>query len=270
MTLESMVTLTASARRAARTANAAPAAPSHEAFISEVRRIVVDRAERLGRVNPDEAARLRATKLVYGVGSHRGARGVCYYGVWRNAAGQTVDLVEVSAMVQESWVQLAGTTVHELGHVLAEHAAGHSAVWADRVGDLGLGAREFVTRTGETKATKRAAAAGQVYALAMFDPSLAAALSAMVRTMVDGAPAFASALGFGSGGLAGILGGLSLPRPCSAGYGTRGGTSRGPGSGSRFALWACGCERPAKVRAARSSGFDATCNRCNEVFALVD
>jgi hypothetical protein len=40
-----------------------------------------------------------------------------------------VDVIEIAATAQESWVQLAGTVVHELGHVLAGWNAGHGKDW---------------------------------------------------------------------------------------------------------------------------------------------
>jgi hypothetical protein len=246
------------ARAAARTAPAV--APTHEAFIHAVRTIAVDAAVERGRITADEAARLRDTKLVYGVGSHRGARGVCYYGKWQSPDGRTVDLVEIAAAVQESWAQLAGTTLHELAHVLRP-MAGHNRDWSEGATLLGLG---DIRKGPDGKAivAKRPEAAGQRYTLSLFQPHLRAALVALVASMTDGHPAFASAMGLGLGAMLG-----PISRPCSAGNGTRGGTSRGIGSGSRIVLWQCACDRPAKVRAARGSGLDATCNRCGTVLA---
>lgn len=54
-------------------------------------------------------------------------------------------------------------------------------------------------------------------------------------------------------------------RPCPLGIGTRGGKSRGAGSGSRLRLWVCGCDEPVKVRVA-SDDFRATCERCASSF----
>jgi len=246
---------------------AARPAPTHEAFIHEVRRIAVRIALSRGvsgGITADEAQRIMATKLVYGVGSHRGARGVCYFGVWQDGTGATVDLVEIAAMTQEDWIQLAGTTVHELSHVMSGPMAGHSRDWAANCERLGLGRDASGNVNGtDAKVSKRAAAAGQHYTLHLFRPELRAALLELVATMTDGRPAFAAALGIG-------LRVPTIPRPCGAGIGTRGGKSRGVGSGSRLLLWACGCENPAKVRASRTSGFDATCNRCGQTFDIVE
>lgn len=222
-----------------------------EAFIHGVREIVIARALSLHRITDEEAARLSSTKLVYGVGAGTGARGVCYYGIWTGTDGAKVDMVEITALGQESWVQLAGTTVHELAHVIAGHPAGHAKAWAARAVDLG-----FMV---EPKA------AGQVYWLTLFSPALRDAITTLVRTLTDGRPNFAAALGYGSGLR------ITTPRPCSAGIGTRGGKSRGVGSGSRLRLYECQCAthdgRPGayKVRVA-SDTFEATCGHCGAAF----
>src|SRR5262249_3334491 len=59
------------------------------------------------------------------------------------------------------------------------------------------------------------------------------------------------------------------PSPtCPLGIGTQGGTSRGPGSGSRLRLYMCECERPIKVRVA-SDDFQARCLSCESKFQHV-
>ena len=44
-------------------------------------------------------------------------RGVTVFDAWENGIGR-VDIVEVTATGQESWIQLAGMVLYELGHVL--------------------------------------------------------------------------------------------------------------------------------------------------------
>ena len=151
------------------------------------------------------------TKLLYGVGDGT-YRGVTVFDAWENGVGR-VDVVEVAATGQESWIQLAGTVIHELGHVLAGMAAGHSNQWKDAAVALGF--------------RKRPAAAGQVYHLAMIDPAILHAVHDLARRIGDGRPEFRTHA---------IPTLPTVPRPCSAGIGTKGGRSRGkapdPGCGS--------------------------------------
>lgn len=203
---------------------------THEEFLHSVREAAIRLALQAGTISEDEAAKLEHTKLVYGVGNGT-YRGVCHYGAWENGIGQ-VDVIEVAATAEESWVQLAGTTIHELGHVLAGWGAGHSDDWKACVERLGM---------------RRPKAAGQVYALAQLNPAVRVEANRIAQAISDGLPSFAGR-GGATGGIdpLGILlgGGLRVrkPRPCSAGYGTKGGTSRGPGSGSRMIKVACQAE----------------------------
>lgn len=205
---------------------------THEAFVHAVRDLVVQRVQ-------DEATRERllAAKLVYGAGP-AGVRGLCYYGSWENGARH--DFIEITAVGEESNVQLVGTTIHELGHALAH--GGHGREWKAACAVLGL---------------KVTSAAGQAYAPEHFDADVWAAVEAMPKP-TDGAPSFAAA------GAA-----PRAPRPCPLGIGTRGGRSRGAGSGSRMRLWICGCAEGTpgrKVRVA-SDEWDATCNRCGSRYS---
>jgi len=167
---------------------------------------------------------------------------VTVFDAWENGVGR-VDVVEIAATGQESWVQLAGTVIHELGHVLAGMTAGHSNQWKDAAVSLGF--------------RKQPAAAGQVYYLAMIDPEIRHAVHDLARRIGDGRPEFRTHA---------IPTLPTVPRPCSAGIGTKGGRSRGKGSGSRMRLWECACQpKPVKVRVA-SDDFHATCNLCHTAF----
>lgn len=217
-----------------------------ERFIHAVRDIVIAAARAEGAIDDAMLTRLAHAKLLYGIGDGS-YRGVCHYGAWQNGIGN-VDVVEIAASAQESWVQLAGTTIHELGHVLAGLGSGHGNEWKDAAVSLGFKIRP--------------AAAGQVYSLAMFAPSIRHAIYALAAKIGDGSPAFGT---YGKGAAIGLGFTMVKPRPCSAGIGTKGGTSRGKGSGSRLRLWECGCERPVKVRIA-SDNFRAHCDECGEAF----
>lgn len=206
---------------------------THEAFVHAVRNAVAPRLA-------DAAVRERilSAKLVYG-GGPEGVRGICYFGAWENGAPQ--DFLEIAALGEESHVQLAGTTVHELAHCVAGPAAGHGPEWKAACASLGLAFAE---------------AAGQDYAPEHFEASVWATIEALPHPS-DGKPAFRT------------RGGAVAPRkpkPCPLGIGTRGGKSRGAGSGSRMRLWLCGCPEGTigrKVRVA-SDDWDARCNKCGE------
>lgn len=212
---------------------------THEQFIQQVRDIVVADALRRQAITEDEATKLGHAKLVYGIGDGR-ARGVTYYEAWQNGIGK-VEAVEICATAEESWVQLAGTTIHELAHVLMGFGHGHDGEWKDAAVRLGF--------------VKRPAAAGQVYYLSLIRPEIRRQVHELAAEIADGRPEFAR-LGYFT----------ATPRPCTQGTGTRGGKSRGKGSGSRMRLWECECQpKPVKVRVA-SDDFQATCDVCGAKF----
>jgi hypothetical protein len=220
---------------------------THELFIHAVRDIVIAAVRTEGVIDEGLLARLAHAKLLYGIGNGS-YRGVCHYGAWENGIGN-VDVVEIAASAQESWVQLAGTTIHELAHVLSGWGTGHGNEWKDAAVSLGFKIRP--------------AAAGQVYRLAMFAPAIRHAIYTLAARIGDGQPAFGT---YGRGAAIGLGFTMVAPRPCSAGVGTKGGKSRGAGSGSRLRLWECECARPVKVRVA-SDDFRAHCDECGAAFA---
>src|SRR5262249_28950601 len=59
------------------------------------------------------------------------------------------------------------------------------------------------------------------------------------------------------------------PAPCPLGFGTRGGTSRGPNSGSRLRLYMCECSEPPNKARVASDDFRAHCDTCRAAFVLV-
>lgn len=204
---------------------------SHEGFVHAVRDLATSRLP----VGSPERRKLEKAKLVYGLGMP-GLRGVTVFGTWQN--GGTDDFIEVCAAGEESPTQLAGTTIHELAHCLAGHKAGHGKEWKQACERLGL---------------RKAKAAGHRYLMAGFDPAIRERIAQLA--VADGMPAFGLV---GPGGLVAVK-----PRPCSLGYGTRGGRSRGVGSGSRLRKWQCPCGVIARVA---SDDFRATCERCGKAF----
>jgi hypothetical protein len=205
---------------------------SHEEFITAIAGIAAS------HLSGAEAEAVRSIKLVYGAGPN-GVRGVTYYNKWQRADG-AVPFVEISAFNQESHCQIAGTVLHELGHVLAPIGAGHGRPWVMACDRLGL---------------RRVKAAGTTYCWANFAPDIRTAVLALPLPR-EGTPNSE------------VFGGLKLKlRPCGAGVGSRGGKSQGAGSGSRLRLFECECIPPVKVRVARDE-FDATCNCCDQTFNL--
>ena len=205
---------------------------THEQFIHAVREIAVQ------RLTAEERAAVLDAKLVYGAGSKH-TRGVTYFGCWKN--GHDHSFAEICAFGEDSPIQVAGTTLHELGHVLAGPGAGHGKGWTDACQKLGL---LFVR------------AAGTRYSLACFAPEIRLAIAALPK-ITDGRPT-------PFGGIAPNGAPLQIKvRPCGAGVGVKGGKSRGIGSGSRLRKFVCECGVIARV--ARDE-FDATCNLCSTPF----
>jgi hypothetical protein len=241
---------------------------THEQFIQQVRDLAVHFASNVhSRVfanghttvpalDAEALSRVARAKLLYGRG-HFGLRGVTQYGAWVN--GSTDELIEVCAASEESWVQLAGTTIHELAHAAMGMGHGHNKAWKDACLALGL---------------RRVHAAGTDYKLANFAPELRMALATMDKP-ADGEPALASAL-------RGLMVQTTKARPCAAGIGVRGGKSRGVGSGSRLRKYVCdgyiltdvpGTVVPnrtphGQIIRASTDSLDATCNVCGGKFIL--
>ena len=193
-------------------------------------------------VLPAEDSSKLESHLTYSMGQP-GLRGITYFGAWKNGSDKPVPFVEVCAAGEQDDVQLAGTTVHELAHVLAGHAAGHGKGWKDACVRLGL---------------RRAKAAGNVYTMAQFAPALRQHIAALISP-TDGQPV-------GMLGRHRIGKGATIKaKPCPMGVGTRGGKSRGKGSGSRLRRYVCECDPPVIVRVSRDD-FAAHCDHCSEAF----
>jgi hypothetical protein len=229
------IELGAAARAAAKALTAAgykSDGGTHEAFVHSVRDLAVKRIP----TTDGERKRLEKAKLCYGMGMP-GLRGVTVFGTWQN--GGTDDFIEICAAGEESATQLAGTTIHELAHCLAGHKAGHGKEWKEACERLGL---------------RCAKAAGHRYSLAGFTPDIRAGIAELA--VADGLPMF-GATRFG----------VMKPRPCSMGIGTRGGTSRGVGSGSRLRKYVCQC---GQIIRAATDELEATHGPCGTAFARAE
>lgn len=178
---------------------------THEGFVHAVAQLGI------ARLAEEEQAQAKRMKLAYGAGE-RGLRGITYYDRWKSDKDEMLAFVEVCAHGEENPVQLAGTTLHELGHVLAGPKAGHDKEWKLACERLGL---------------RRIKAAGTAYQLAMFHPEIREQVATLITRLSDGRPHVPELMG------------LVKIRPCSQGIGTRGGKSRGVGSGSRLRKYVC-------------------------------
>lgn len=208
---------------------------THEQYIQKVAKIAMGRK----LLTDKDKSILTQVKLCYGAGVD-GVRGVTYYDRWNRPDG-TAPFVELSAFVQESIVQLVGTTIHELGHCIAK-GDGHGKGWHEACERLGLSGIR---------------AAGTEYDWHM--------LSTDIRAKIQSLPEPNEGRALSGPALFGMPVPTIKSRPCGAGYGTQGGRSRGAGSGSRLRLFECECVPPVKVRASRQF-LNATCNCCDHLF----
>lgn len=209
----------------------------HEAFIGEIAKAAIN------RLPPAEQAKCKL-RLIYGSGAGTKARGVTYYSRWQNGEPEPIDLVEICAFGEESLIQIAGTTIHEIAHVLAGHKAAHGQDWKAACALLGL---------------RCAKAAGMCYSLSALCPEIRELV--WRHEFADGRPES----GLSIVGLLGVPTLVPTIRPCSHGVGSRGGRSRGKASGSRQRKFVCECTPPVIIRAARDE-LNATCNDCGEGF----
>ena len=225
---------------------------THENYINQVRDIALNY---MGMDDTGQSDFRHRNKLVYGAGNP-GTRGITYYERWENGHGpdEPACFIEICAFGESDPVQLAGTVIHEMAHALAGPDAGHSGDWKAMCRSMGLGMSRDCS--GKCKGKHLPAAAGQRYSWALFAPSVRHAIAAL-SSPTDGKPMSS----FSFSGLP-----VSV-RPCGAGHGSRGGKSRGTGSGSRMKKYTCQCDKPVIIRHAGTE-LDATCNHCSSAFEM--
>lgn len=188
---------------------------THEQWLHAVREIVATRL-----VDVLERDKLLGLKLAYGAGP-RGVRGSTSYGQWQcSDSGRLTDFLSIMATGEESLPQLAGTLVHELGHALVGPGHGHDSAWKQACARLGL---------------RHVKATNTVYSWAGFDSEVCMVIAALGEP-TDGKPKFKETLGGAATGAVAVV-----VTGCQSGLGTRGGRSRGAGSGSRMRKYVCQC-----------------------------
>ena len=172
------------------------------------------------RLNKAERNKVLGAELLYA--GRPNVFGICFYNRWRRE--ETHDVIEISAFSEESVEQLWETLAHELAHVLAGCGAGHGPEWKAVAKRLGL---------------RRPTASGPA-GIEDLEPELMKVLR-QIPVPQDGKPVTRSASVIRTGTTSGAS-------PCPLGIGTQGGTSRGPGSGSRLRLYMCECNEPQASR----------------------
>ena len=171
---------------------------------------------------PATAALLSEVELVFGTGPRRRGLGMRHR-VWLGGeADEPLPLVEIAAIGGLSPAATCHVVLHELAHVLAP-GFGHGREWRYAARQVGL------------LNPRAAPEAGELADWSAISPAIRGALQA-ISEPTERAPAEFYADWH--------------RRPCGAGYGTRGGTSRGEGSGSRYLKVMCrvpGCGYQVRV-----------------------
>jgi len=218
---------------------------THEAYIAAIWAIIRKRPA----LTKEDRAAMDKTRLSYGVNPTGGTRGVTWKDGWNHNVGGKPKIgmmICLHADGQESLCQLAGTTLHEAAHVIAGLDCGHDGVWKSACARVGL----------------PAAVNGTAYSWDKFDPAVAKAIQRL-KAPNDGWPVLdeETKQAFAAGKV----------KPCGAGHGTRGGTSRGKGAGSRHYRYICEHKAPCALPPKINCGFQtlqADCRVCKQPYTL--
>ena len=188
---------------------------THEDYLAAVAAAVCEQF-------PATAAALSAVHLAFGSGPRRRSLSSWHRAWYGGEATDPLPLVEIAAIGGLAPAETCHVVLHELAHVLAP-GTGHGKEWRYAARQVGLLHPRAQPDPGEL-ADWRAIA-----------PALQSRLQAIPQP-TEPAPAEFYADWH--------------RRPCGAGYGTRGGTSRGEGAGSRYLKVVCqhpGCGYQVRV-----------------------
>lgn len=174
---------------------------THEDYLAAVTTAVCEQF-------PTAAAALAEVQLVFGAGLRR--RSLTFHPPRGTEATEPLPLVEIAAIGGLSSAETCHVVLHELAHVLAPDS-GHGAAWRHAARQVGL---------LRPRAWPDAGVLADWHEIA---PEIRATLQAIPEPTED--PAFYYP--------------NPQRKPCNRGDGVRGGTNRGPGSGSRYLRVVC-------------------------------
>ena len=177
---------------------------THEGYLDAVTTAVCEQF-------PTAAAALAEVQLVFGAGLRR--RSLTFHPPRGTEATEPLPLVEIAAIGGLSPAETCHVVLHELAHVLAPDS-GHGAAWRHAARQVGLLRPQAAPDSGEL---------ADWYAIA---PGIRATLQAIPAPSEDPSIYYPD----------------RLRQFCNKGDGVRGGTNRGPGSGSRYLK--VGCQEP--------------------------
>ena len=181
----------------------AQGAISHEEYLVAVTTAVCEQY-------PTTAASLNQVQLVFGTGPRRRALDPLHQ-VWGGGeADEPLPLVAIAAIGGLAPAETCHVVLHELGHVLTP-GCGHGKAWRYAARQVGLLQPRAWPGLGELASWGAIA------------PALRSKLQAIPTPTVRELASFDD----------------WHRRPCGVGYGTRGGTSRGAGAGSRYLKVIC-------------------------------